>query len=180
MATAEPTQPRAHGTAPERGPSARAGEPLHSTRLLEMSPAQLDELFRGSGAGEIPTGQGAGTVIVVPGTELAKPAAKVLGAIFWHGKFFSPSTQDLQNEILPFGIRAIRARVYTDESWLDGRPCIVLDYSRTSRVAGWIRDEIREVAPGLYLGVVWGVGRLFGGRRRVLRFALTFPPQAAA
>ena len=74
----------------------------------------------------------------------------------------------------PTGIRAVRAEVYAQDSWLDGQPCTVLDYSRSSRLFGWIRDEIREVAPGVFLGVVWGVGRAFGGRRRVLRFALTF------
>jgi hypothetical protein len=104
----------------------------------------------------------------------------VLGAVFWHGKVFHPSTHDLHNKISPFGIEAIRAKVYQGESWLDGQPCVVLDYSETSFVAGWIRDEIREVAPGLYLGLVWGVGKLFGGRKRVLKFALTFPPPGAA
>ena len=156
-----------------------ATENLTATRLLEMSPAQLDEAFKGAGSGPIPQGHGKGTVIIVPGTELAKPAAKVLGGIFWHGKFFDPSSHDLQNEIFPFGLHAIRAQVYQGESWLDGRPCTVLDYSKTSRVAGWIRDEIREVAPGLHLGVVWGVGKLFGGRKRVLKFALTFPGPGA-
>jgi hypothetical protein len=63
------------------------------------------------------------------------------------------------------------------ESWVDGQECVLLDYSRSSRICGWIRDEIREVSPGVYLGVVWGVGRFFGRgrRRRVLGFALTFP-----
>jgi hypothetical protein len=71
----------------------------------------------------------------------------------------------------------VRAEVSVGPSWLDDRPCVVLDYSRSSVVAGWIRDEIREVAPGLYLGLVWGVGRLFGGRRLVLRFALDVSAQ---
>ena len=150
-------------------------ESLTSSRLLEMSPGQLDEVFRQSGPGEIPVGDSAGTVVVVPGTELAKPLATVLGALFWRGKVFHPETQDLHNKLSPFGFRAIRAQVYKQASWFDESECIVLDYSRSSWVAGWIRDEIREVAPGLYLGLVWGVGRLFGGRKRVLRFALTFP-----
>lgn len=150
--------------------------PLSSTRLLEMSPLQLDELFTSSRPGEIPRERGQGTVVVVPGTEVAKPAAKALGAIFWQGKVFDSARHDLKNLISPFGLRAIRAKVYTEESWFDGRECIVLDYSETSFVAGWIRDEIREVSPGLYLGLVWGVGRLFGGRKRVLKFALSFPP----
>lgn len=156
-------------------------ESLTSSQLLEMSPAKLDELFKQSDPGELPVGDSRGTVIVVPGTELAKPLATVLGAIFWQGKIFHPATRDLHNKISPFGLRAIRAEVYKEASWFDEKDCIVLDYSQSSRVAGWIRDEIREVAPGLFLGLVWGVGRLFGGRKRVLGFALAFPvPPLAA
>ena len=140
--------------------------------LLRMSPAQLDDLFRTASAGDIPLSQGRGTVIVAPGTRLARPGAKALG-FFWRGKVFRPG--ELQNEILPFGLDAIAARVYKGPSWFDGRECVVLDYSQTSRVASWIRDEIREVSPTLYLGLVWGVGRAFGGRRRLfLKFALDF------
>ena len=74
-----------------------------------------------------------------------------------------------RNEILPFGIKAVRAKVYKDPSWLDGKETIVLDYSHTSLVAHWIRDEIREVGPGTYLGLV------FWERDKVLHFALQFP-----
>ena len=58
----------------------------------------------------------------------------------------------LKNKILPFGIAAIVARVYKGESWFDRKECIVLDYSQTSLVAGWIRDEIRMIEPSFYLG----------------------------
>jgi hypothetical protein len=156
--------------------SAQDTKALDAVRLLEMSPAELNALFATSPPGQVPVGRGRGTVIVFPGTEVSKPAARVLHAVAWRGKVFDPAGQDLKNLLSPLSVPAIRAVVYTEDSWVDQRPCIVLDYSRTSTVAGWIRDEIREVAPGLYLGVVWGVGRVFDGRRRVLRFALTFPP----
>ena len=38
----------------------------------------------------------------------------------------------LRNRILPFGLNAIIAKVYKGDSWLDGKECIVLDYSDTS------------------------------------------------
>lgn len=148
--------------------------PLSASRLLEMSPAQLDATFAGGSAGVIPQGTGRGTVIALPGTEIATALSRGLGVLFWQGKVFDAERSDLKNLVSPFGFRAVRAEVYRAPSWVDDRECVVLDYSRSSKVAGWIRDEIREVAPGLYLGVVWGVGRVFGGRRRVLRFALTF------
>jgi hypothetical protein len=153
------------------------GPPITATRMLEMSPAELDALFGSSPAGPIPVGRGAGTVIALPGTEVAKPIATVLRVLCWQGKVFDPQTRDLRNLISPFGIPAVRAEVSASQSWVDGGDCVLLDYSRSSRVAGWIRDEIREVAPGVYLGVVWGVGKVFGGRKRVLRFALTFPSE---
>jgi hypothetical protein len=75
---------------------------------------------------------------------------------------------------LPIGVRAIAAKVYKAPSWLDGNECIVLDYSQTSLVAHWIRDEIRLVAPGLYLGLV------FWEKERILGFALASPSKGAA
>ncbi|MGI8729918.1 MAG: hypothetical protein ACR2LK_08005, partial [Solirubrobacteraceae bacterium] len=62
---------------------------------------------------------------------------------------------DLLNRILPIGLRAVRAKVYREESWFDGKDAIILDYSKSSLLARGIRDEIREVAPGLYLGIVY-------------------------
>lgn len=149
---------------------------LTADGLLRMPTPQLDALFQNAPAGEIPIGHGKGTIVMFPGSPLAKAISRILGRLFWQGKYFRPSTSDLQNLILPTGLHAIRAEVYTGNSWLDDRPCIVLDYSKSSKVAGWIRDEIREVAPGLYLGIVWGVGRIFGGHKLILRFALTIPP----
>jgi hypothetical protein len=53
------------------------------------------------------------------------------------------------------GVRAIRARVYEGESWLDGKPATYLDYHGTSRVWDDVHDEIREVCPGVWLGVMY-------------------------
>ncbi|HET7231910.1 MAG TPA: hypothetical protein VFJ16_17995 [Longimicrobium sp.] len=144
-------------------------QPLDTRALVGMSPAELDTLYRTSSPGPIPAGQGAGVAIFRPGTTLARVVASLVRVFAWQGKVFNPQTHELKNRISIFGIRAIRAKVYEEASWLDGRPTIVLDYSKTSFVAKKIRDEIREVAPGVYLGVV------FWGRRHVLDFALQFP-----
>ena len=63
---------------------------------------------------------------------------------------------------------AILAKVYKDMSWLDGKECIVLDYSDTSLVAQWIRDEIRTIGPGVYLG------KVYWDDTRLIDFALEF------
>jgi hypothetical protein len=138
------------------------------TTLKSMNQAELDDLFVRSPAGPIPAGQAEGTVLFAPGSPIEDLAARVAHAMFWKGKIFDPASGELHNRILPEGIPAIAARVYRAPSWIDGRDCIVLDYSQTSIVAHHVRDEIREVAPGLYLGVV------FWDRRKILNFALDF------
>jgi hypothetical protein len=138
-------------------------------KLLDMSRGALDDLFRQSPAGETPSGNARGTVVFASGSRLAKPVSKLAYVLAWQGKVVSPNRDELLNKVTPFGIRAIRAKVYKAVSWLDGNESIVLDYSRTSVVAHWIRDEIRSVGTGTYLGIV------YVRRWRVLKFILEFP-----
>ena len=136
-------------------------------QLAAESPDELDALFRESGAGEIPVGKTQGAVLLAPGTEIAWPAKRLIQWLVWRGKVFNPQKEDLLNIVGPFGIKSVRAKVYKDPSWFDQQETIVLDYSKTSRIAQKIRDEIREVSPGVYLGLV------FWGRNRILYFTLT-------
>jgi hypothetical protein len=142
--------------------------PYDVQQLLEMSQAQLDELFTSSEAGEIPDGEAIGTAIVAPGTTFSPEIAKFISLIAWQGKIFDAEKGVLRNKILPFGLSAIIAKFYKAESWLDKKDCIVLDYAETSLVAHWIRDEIREISPGTYLG------KVYWGRQRLIDFVLQF------
>ncbi len=63
------------------------------------------------------------------------PIATVINRFGWQGKVFDAQKGLLKNKILVFGIEAIIAKVYKAASWLDGKECIVLDYSDTSLVA---------------------------------------------
>jgi hypothetical protein len=137
-------------------------------KLLSMSQAQLDELFTNSATGEIPNGEANGTAIVAPGTAYTGEIAKLINFFAWQGKTFDAKKGVLRNRILPFGLNAILAKVYKGPSWLDGKECIVLDYSETSLVAHWIRDEIRQIGPSLYLG------KVYWGKERLIDFALEF------
>ncbi len=146
--------------------------------FLKLSSEQLDEIFRGTPAGTIPNGEGEGTAIIAPGTAVSDTIAKFVHLFSWKGKAFTPDPVDpqratLKNRLLLLGTKAIVAQVYRGESWLDGKECIVLDYSQTSLVAQWIRDEIREVSPGVYLGVVyWGKEK--PAAHKLIHFALKF------
>ncbi len=143
--------------------------------LLKLSQSELDELFKKSPAGPIPEGGANGLAIAFPGGFLARFLAGLIKRWAWQGKVFTRNPDGngatLQNKVTIAGVQAIVARVYHTESWLDGKDCIVLDYSKTSLLARKIRDEIRLIDPArrLYLGKVWW------GKTRVLDFALEFP-----
>lgn len=139
-------------------------------QLLTKSQAELDALFSAHGAGPIPDGEAKGTAIVAPGTSFSDDIAKLVNIFAWQGKVFDSRSGTLRNRILPFGINAIIAKVYKAPSWLDNKECIVLDYSETSIVAQWIRDEIRLIAPNTYLG------KVYWNKSRLIDFALEFKP----
>jgi hypothetical protein len=136
--------------------------------LVDETTGALGELFGAGTAGAIPDGRGKGTVLLGTGGPAARVAAALCYALAWRGKVVNARQGRLRNILTPLGIRAIEAAVYKQDSWYDGETCIVLDYSKTSLLARMIRDEIREIAPGVFLGLV------FWGRRHVLDFALDF------
>jgi hypothetical protein len=142
--------------------------PITVPDLLKMSQPQLDELFTNSPPGDIPDGSANGTAIVAPGTTYSEEIARFINHFGWQGKTFDAKKGVLRNRILSFGLNAIIAKVYKAPSWLDAKECIVLDYSETSLLAHWIRDEIREIAPGLYLG------KVYWGKNRLIDFAIQF------
>ncbi|MFH9083064.1 MULTISPECIES: hypothetical protein [unclassified Streptomyces] len=142
---------------------------LTETDLLTMGDEGLVELFRASPPGDIPHGPLEGTGIVRWGGKwVAEPLAWLVRMAVWRGKVFDHEGY-LSNRMTAFDVLAIVAQVYTGPSLMDDQDCIVIDYSRISLVARGVRDEIREVGPGLYLGVVWLMGV------RVGWFALRVP-----
>ncbi len=143
--------------------------PFNVPELLKMSQQQLDDLFTASPAGPIPDGQAKGTAIISPGTVFSPEIAECVSLFVWQGKSFDGKRGVLTNRILPLGMNAIVAEVYKDTSWLDKKECIVLDYSKTSMVAHWIRDEIRLIGPNFYLG------KVYWNKSRLIDFCLEFP-----
>ena len=135
-----------------------------------MSREELDQVYQNTEPGQVPRGEMRGTAIVA-GSLLARVYALFARLFAWQGKVFDlypPEYQQgvLINKITAFSLTFIVAKVYLDKSWMDGKDTIVIDYSKTSFFAKKIRDEIREVEPGVYLGKVWF------GKKRILDFAL--------
>lgn len=140
-----------------------------ASQLLAMSRQQLDDLFSASAAGDIPNGEAEGTAIIASGTVFSPEIAALINIFGWKGKTFDGAHGTLTNRILAFGLNAIVAEVYKAASWFDDKECIVLDYSKTSLVAKHVRDEIREIGPGTYLGLV------YWDKDRTIHFSLQFP-----
>ena len=139
-------------------------------KWLDMSREELDQVYQNTEPGQVPRGEMRGTAIVA-GSLLARVYALFARLFAWQGKVFDlypPEYQQgvLINKITAFSLTFIVAKVYLDKSWMDGKDTIVIDYSKTSFFAKKIRDEIREVEPGVYLGKVWF------GKKRILDFAL--------
>ncbi len=140
-----------------------------SSELLTLSQDELDALFRAGSAETIPSGEANGTAIVAPGTKFSPEISSIVNIFAWQGKTFDAAHGTLTNRISAFGVNAIVAQVYKGPSLFDGKECIVLDYSKTSIVAKHVRDEIREISPNLYLGLV------YWDTKRTIHFALEFP-----
>ncbi|MEN0129885.1 MAG: hypothetical protein AAGC49_10635 [Brevundimonas sp.] len=129
--------------------------PRTEATLMRLGNQLLDEVFRSSPAGPIPKGKLRGTVLAFPGTRAVKPISVLARALMWQGKVVDAEQASLKNLVSPLRLQTIKAALSTAESWVDDEPIVLIDYSRTSRVAHMVRDEIRLVGPGLYLGVVW-------------------------
>jgi hypothetical protein len=137
-------------------------------QLLAMSAADLDALFAKSPPGPIPNGAAVGTAIIAPGTQYSKAIASVINHFAWQGKTFDGKHGTLRNRITTLGLDAIVAEVYVGDSLAEGKPCIVLDYSKTSFVAERVRDEIRLIADNTYLG------KVYWDNKPTIHFALQF------
>src|SRR5262245_48187211 len=154
--------------------SARAQGILHTPCSLEelahLSYADLEQLYRTAQPGAIPCGYTSGRAIYCPDKALSKVRSKITRLV-WHGKDFH-ADGTLVNQWS--GVKAIRARVDYGTSWLDGGPSIIMDYRGMSRVWSDVRDELREVAPGLYLGAMY---RCRGAEPKcIMYFALEAKP----
>ncbi|MFT7185793.1 MAG: hypothetical protein ACI84K_001176 [Pseudohongiellaceae bacterium] len=137
---------------------------------VKMSRSHLDAIYKKAKAGKLPQGDTIGTAIFA-GSPLPRILSSAANLLAWQGKVFDLFSPDFDsgvviNKVSPLGLNLIVAKTYRDKSWMDGKDTIVIDYSGTSLVARQIRDEIREVEPGLYLGKVWW------GKTRVLDFSL--------
>jgi len=137
--------------------------------LVRLSRAELEALYRQAEMKPIPLGFNRGRAIYNPGSKLTVPASRVT-RVLWQGKVLKDDGT-MVNRV--FGVRAIHARVFEGESWFDGRPSVIMDYCGMSKLFPNVRDEVREVCPGVYLGLMYL--RKDTGPELTMFFALAAP-----
>ena len=143
-------------------PGLKADGPcLTPSDLARYDRDRLDALFAAGAVGEPPIGSVRGQILLLVNGKFPRTRARLQG-LAWKGKVFYPDGTFV-NQWACF--RAIWSRAEVGPSWHDGQPCLVLTYPPGTRVFGNTRDELREVAPGLWLGRFYSVcpcGRLEG------------------
>lgn len=143
---------------------------MSSEDLLHRSPAELDALYRRAPVGPIPDGVAEGQVLFLATAPVNRLITWCVRALAWQGKVFFRDRGYLLNLVSALRLHLVKATLSRGTSWFcPGEEAIILDYSKTSFLAQKIRDEIREVSPGLF------IGQAYWGDRRVLSFSLQFP-----
>lgn len=129
-----------------------ADGPLTPECLIRMSRCQLLDLYRGGAVTAAPVGFVRGYPIFEPGKRLT-PVRTHATRLLWQGKEFNCGGDTMINHVV--GLKMVTAKVFPAESWYDGQPTLVFDYECTSKLFAVTRDEVREVAPGVFLGLTY-------------------------
>lgn len=144
--------------------------------LVGAHPAALRSIFEKSEAANVealvggPEGRLHGRLLSTIPTEgahmLLRPLIQLVSTTLvpWDGVVFDHGGNAGVNIV--FGKKSGRFRAERQASWLDGAPCLALEYPGAS----WLRDELRSVGEGLALGLTFVSVR--GSRSPVVWFGL--------
>lgn len=120
--------------------------------LQRMSPEQLAELFDQADVGRPFVGAFEGRLLFT--TDRRLPRLKVKMSNFaWKGKTAGEDGRFTNRWVGK--VNAISSHVTIGPSWMDGRPAVVMEYAPGTPLFANSRDELREVAPGLYVGPLY-------------------------
>lgn len=129
-----------------------AWQPLTLGQLQRMSATELELLYRSAEVGTPPVGKAKGKVLLVTTAHMPKLRARMQN-VAWKGKTIA-ADGSFQNRWIG-GLEWIGSEYVIGPSWIDGQPTVVIDYAPGTPLFGNTRDELREVAPGLYLGPLY-------------------------
>ena len=121
--------------------------------IYTATKCQLLDWYRKSDNITPPTGFIPGRVLPFPGKRINKPVSTIMHLTVWQGKVFC-TNESMINKM--FGVKMAPGVVGVENGFLDGRPSITINYPK-SLIFGAYRDEIREIAPGIYLGLMYNI-----------------------
>ncbi|MGF1582571.1 MAG: hypothetical protein ACFCD0_24875 [Gemmataceae bacterium] len=117
--------------------------------MLNMSWCELDQLYQTGKVPQIPCGYCKGKVLIQRKRLFSEIETRIARSM-WRGKHFDCCTGMAINQ-WPLR-KALTSKFYYGCSMVDGRKTLFVDYTQTSFRWRNVKDEIREVAPGLLLG----------------------------
>lgn len=120
--------------------------------LQRMTPCELASLYDKADVGTPMVGRLHGRLLYVNDPFMPKLRVRLSNAM-WRGKAASEDGYFVNRWI--GGIEAIDSHYVIGPSWVDGRPAVLMDYAPGTKILGNVHDEVREVAPGLYMGPVF-------------------------
>jgi hypothetical protein len=135
------------------------GQPVHadssgkpvwtcSEQLAGLGECELEQVFAQADAGPIPVGSCRGHVLLMTNTKRPRARARMANCV-WKGKVFGDCGCFINQWC---GFQAISSQAVLGASWLDGKPCIFMEYAPGTPIFANTRDEIRQIGPNLYLG----------------------------
>jgi hypothetical protein len=125
---------------------------LDLDQLQSMSPAELDALFRKSEVGKPFAGTANGRLLFLTDKRLPKLKVQLANSV-WRGKMAREDGYFINRFI--GNINWIDSKYVVGPSWVDGKPAIIMEYAPGTPLFANMHDELREVAPGLYMGPVY-------------------------
>ena len=126
--------------------------PLSFESLGKMNSHQLEELYRNGKVFEPSDGYLKGRAFPKPDKFGHQLRSETIGLV-WKGKNIYTNDAIMLNQVGKK--QMVAASISKEESWLDGKPSVIFDYASGPKWAQKARDEVREIAPGLYLGIMY-------------------------
>jgi hypothetical protein len=180
-----PARPR-NGSAPAPAASAAPSSGLVLDDLLALGPDELARLYAGASVPRIADVRGdlRGRMLALPALASGRVAMMIRrfassSRFPWRGKSFMPDGEERGegiNRVFTDRTRIYKFDTFIGKSRAGEFDAIQLDYDRPDNpfFIRAIKDEIRELSPGLYLGQAW---LQIGTRPPVLAlyFGLTSP-----
>lgn len=119
--------------------------------LEHLAPNQLQYLFMQGNLEHQLVGTARGRLLYLTDDKLPRIKVRLANSL-WRGKTAEPDGAFVNRWI--GGVNRIDSHYVVGPSWIDGRPAIIMEYAPDTKLFWNMHDELREIAPGLYMGPV--------------------------